>query len=162
MGITHTTRYLRCQGYGWAPRADSICAGGLTADYPVQKLEVLAAIHRARLPYTIIDIGCWFSVFVPRVPSGRSDHAHWDVIDHRIVDDGVQKFALIDESDIGKYVARIITDPRTINKHIFVYNEVLNMNEIWNTMSVVSGEEPPRTYVSHIPLPHNMLIINGY
>lgn len=117
-----------------------------------QKLQILAAIYRARLPYTIIDIGCWFEVFVPKLPSGRSDHAHWSLIDHRIVDDGNQKFALIDRLDIGKYVAQIISDNRTINQHVFVYTELLSMNEIWDTMATISGEEPFREYVSGLLL----------
>ncbi|KAJ5334644.1 hypothetical protein N7452_007047 [Penicillium brevicompactum] len=112
------------------------------------KLDVMATIQRAHLPYTVIDVGCWYEVFVPKIPSGRSDHAHWDLIDHRIVDDGNQKFALVDQLDIGRYVACIITDPRTINKRIFAYTEVLSMNEIWNTMAIASGEEPIKDHVS--------------
>ncbi|KAE8347225.1 hypothetical protein BDV24DRAFT_146772 [Aspergillus arachidicola] len=112
------------------------------------KLEILGAIQRARLPYTIIDVGCWYSVFVPKVPSGRSDKAHMRYIDHRIVEDGNQKFALTDIADIGKYVAQIVADPRTINKHVFAYTEVLSMNEIWDTMARVTGEEPVKNYVS--------------
>ncbi|KAJ5920452.1 hypothetical protein N7516_011310 [Penicillium verrucosum] len=111
------------------------------------KRDILAAIQRAHLPYTVIDVGCWFEVFVPKIASGRSDHAHWSLIDHRIVGDGNQKFGLIDQTDIGKYVAQIITDPRTINKHVFAYTEVLSMNEIWDTMAIVSGEEPVKDHV---------------
>ncbi|KAJ9489581.1 hypothetical protein VN97_g3693 [Penicillium thymicola] len=111
------------------------------------KRDILAAIQRAHLSYTVIDVGCWFEVFVPKIASGRSDHAHWSLIDHRIVGDGNQKFALIDQTDIGKYVAQIITDSRTINKHVFAYTEVLSMNEIWDTMAIVSGEEPVKDHV---------------
>lgn len=68
-------------------------------------------------------------------------------IDNRIVEDGNQKFALTDIGDIGKYVAQIVADPRTINKHVFAYTEVLSMNEIWDTMARVSGEEPEKNYV---------------
>ncbi|KAE8136424.1 isoflavone reductase family protein [Aspergillus pseudotamarii] len=92
------------------------------------KLEILGAIQRARLPYTIIDAGCWYSVFVPK--------------------DGNQKFALTDIEDVGKYVAQIVADPRTINKHVFAYTEVLSMNEIWDTMARVTGEKPEKEYVS--------------
>ncbi|KAE8416008.1 isoflavone reductase family protein [Aspergillus pseudocaelatus] len=82
------------------------------------------------------------------VPSGRSDKAHMRYIDHRIVEDGNQKFALTDIADIGKYVAQIVADPRTINKHVFAYTEVLSMNGIWDTMARVTGEEPEKNYVS--------------
>ncbi|KAH6620992.1 isoflavone reductase family protein [Chaetomium sp. MPI-SDFR-AT-0129] len=117
-------------------------------DIKDQKLDILGAIHRARLPYTIIDVGCWFQVFVPQVPSGRSDHGHSIYIDHPIVGDGSQKFALTDMADIGSYVARIISDPRTLNRHVFAYTEILSMNEIWDSMARVSGETPLRDYVT--------------
>lgn len=108
----------------------------------------MGAVQRAGLPYTIIDVGCWFPVFVPKIPSGKSDGAHSIYIDHRIVNDGVQKFALTDMSDVGRYVAQIIADPRTVNKHVFAYTEVLSMNEIWDTMARASKEVPFKDYVS--------------
>ncbi|CAG8299566.1 unnamed protein product [Penicillium salamii] len=117
-------------------------------DIKDKKLEILGVIQRARLPYTIIDLGCWYGVFVPKIPSGRTDESHMIYIDHRIVEDGNQKFALTDMADIGKYVAQIVADPRTINKHVFAYTEVLSMNEMWDTMAVASGETPEKDYVS--------------
>ena len=32
--------------------------------------------------HTVIDLGCWYQVFAPKVPSGRSDHGHggyWNI-----------------------------------------------------------------------------------
>jgi hypothetical protein len=94
-----------------------------------------------------MDVGCWYQVWVPKVLSGRTDHAHSPYIDHRIVGDGNVKFALTDMSDIGKYVAKIIADPRTINRRVLAYTEVLSMNGIWDVMARVTGEEPPKSYV---------------
>ena len=68
-------------------------------------------------------------------------------IDHRIVEGGNQKFALTDMEDIGKYVAQIVSDPRTLNKHVFAYTDVLTMNEIWDAMMRVSGEAPLKDQV---------------
>ncbi|KAE8378155.1 isoflavone reductase family protein [Aspergillus bertholletiae] len=117
-------------------------------DIKDKKLDILGVIQRARLPYTLIDVGCWFSVFVPEIPSGRSDAGRMPCIDHRIVGDGNQKFALTDLGDVGKYVARIVADPRTVNRHVFAYTEVMSMNDIWHVMAKVSGEEPVKAYVS--------------
>ncbi|KAJ4190403.1 hypothetical protein NW755_005545 [Fusarium falciforme] len=69
-------------------------------------------------------------------------------IDHRIVGDGNQKFGLIDLADIGKYVAQIVSDPRTLNKRVFAYTEALSMNEMWDTMAKASGETPAKDYIS--------------
>lgn len=73
-------------------------------------------------------------------------------IDHRIVGDGNVKFALTDLLDIGKYVAQIVADPRTINRRVLAYTEVLSMNEIWGVMAKASGEDPPKDYVRLPPL----------
>jgi nucleoside-diphosphate-sugar epimerase len=69
-------------------------------------------------------------------------------IDHRIVEDGNQKFALTYLADVGKYVAQIVSDPRTLNRRVFAYTDVLSMNEMWGTMAKASGETPPKDYVS--------------
>ncbi|KAK3897960.1 hypothetical protein C8A05DRAFT_38461, partial [Staphylotrichum tortipilum] len=110
------------------------------------KLSILSAIRLAGLPYTLIDIGVWYQVFIPRLPSGRTDHARMPYIDDRIVGDGAQPFALTDLRDVGAYVAQIVGDPRTLNRRVFVYTEVLSMNEMWEVMERVSGEEPERGY----------------
>lgn len=114
----------------------------------LQKLEILGAIQRANLPYTIIDVGCWFQVFVPKVPSGRTDEAHSAYVDHRIVGNGNQNFALTDMVDIENYVEQMILDPRTLNKRVFAYTEVISTNERWSVMAAQSGETPPKAYVS--------------
>ncbi|TEY35469.1 hypothetical protein BOTCAL_0590g00010 [Botryotinia calthae] len=120
-------------------------ANGLLASSTNFKLGIIAAIKRAHPPYTVINLGCWYQVFVPKVPSGRSDHAHSKFLDHRIVDDENQSLALTDMAYIGIYVANIIADPRTLTRHVFAYTEVLSMNEIWDAMATTSEETPPKT-----------------
>lgn len=56
--------------------------------------------------------------------------------------------AFTDNRDIGKYVARIIADERTINKHVFVYNEVSTQEAIWSKVEELMDESIPRKYVS--------------
>ena len=73
-------------------------------------------------------------------------------IDHRIVGDGSVQFALTALADIGKYIAQIVADPRTVNRHVLAYTEVLSMNEIWDVMAKASGEEPLKDYVRFNPL----------
>ncbi|CAI7592024.1 unnamed protein product [Penicillium palitans] len=133
-------RFVPSEWVGPAPRG--------VIDIKDKKLGILGVIQRNRLPYTIIDVGCWYQVWVPKVPSGRSDHAHSTYIDHWIVGDGNVGFALTDMLDIGKYVAQIIADPRTINRHVLAYTEVLSMNQICDVMARASGEEPTKDHVS--------------
>ncbi|PYH43699.1 uncharacterized protein BP01DRAFT_393290 [Aspergillus saccharolyticus JOP 1030-1] len=72
------------------------------------------------------DVECYDQLWVPKVPSGRSHHAHSIYIDHQIVGNGGVKFALTDLCDIGKYVAQIIADPQTLNRHVLVYTDILD------------------------------------
>lgn len=52
--------------------------------------------------------------------------------------------------DIGRYVARIILDPRTLNKMTFTCNEVLTQNEIYDVLERLIGEKTEILCVSSI------------
>jgi hypothetical protein len=54
----------------------------------------------------------------------------------------------IDLRDIGKWVARIVADARTLNKAVFAFNTVLTTNQIYEVLERVSGETIERIYVS--------------
>lgn len=116
---------------------------------------MLAAVQRAYLPYTVIDDGWWYQNISPPLPSGRTDHAVWPGFSDIFVGDGTVPVALMHNADIGLYVAGIIADPRTINKKVFAYTEVLTLNEIFGVMGEVSGEEPVKKIVS-LPAGSNM------
>lgn len=63
-----------------------------------------------------------------------------------IIGDGNTPSGLTDLRDIGRYVARIIMDPRTLNKMVFTYNELLTQNQRYKLMKHLSGEKIERTY----------------
>lgn len=67
--------------------------------------------------------------------------------------DGNVPNALSDVRDIGKYAAKIIADPRTLNKFVLSYSEVFTFNQIYDLMDEVSGEKSERKYVSPTYLP---------
>lgn len=50
--------------------------------------------------------------------------------------------------DIGRYVAAIITDIRTLNKYILAYDEVWKPNDVYEAFEQISGEKIPREYVT--------------
>lgn len=56
--------------------------------------------------------------------------------------------ALTDLRDIGRYMAMIISDPRTLNKKILAYNLVSSQNKIYELMEELSEEKIDRNYVS--------------
>lgn len=55
--------------------------------------------------------------------------------------DGDVPCAYTDSADIGRYVARIISDPATMNKSVLACSEVLTQRQIWETLEKVSGEK---------------------
>jgi hypothetical protein len=55
--------------------------------------------------------------------------------------------ALTDLRDIGPYVAKIITDSRTMNKYVFCYGELLSQEALFAKMEELSGEKIERKYV---------------
>ncbi|KAJ4165635.1 hypothetical protein LMH87_007259 [Akanthomyces muscarius] len=111
------------------------------------KEDVLDRCKRLYLPYTVIDVGWWMQLSLPQVPSKRLD-AQISVPDTIIGADGNVPTAVTDVSDIGKYVARIVADPKTLNKHVFAYGEVTTQNKIWAAVEEATGETIPRTYLS--------------
>jgi hypothetical protein len=48
---------------------------------------------------------------------------------------------------VGKFVARIIVDPRTINRKVFAYTDVMTYNELATLVEDISGEKTLRQYV---------------
>lgn len=62
--------------------------------------------------------------------------------------DGNVPIALADIGDIGRYVAKVIADPRTLNKRVFVYNEIYTQNQVYNLVEKLSGEKIQQSYVS--------------
>ena len=112
----------------------------------LQKEDVLDHIKRAYLPYTVIDVGWWFELSAPRLPSGRIDYALLVPVE-RIVGDGNTPSACTHVRDIGRYVARVIADPCTVNKSVFTYSEVFTPEEVFAMVERLSGEALERKYV---------------
>ena len=110
-----------------------------------QKEEVYNHVKRLYLPYTIIDVGWWYQISSPELPSGKIDYAI-GIPGQRIPGDGNVPSALTDLRDIGRYVARAIVDERTLNQMVLVYNEMWTRNQIYDTLEKISGEKLPRHY----------------
>ncbi|KAH6953493.1 hypothetical protein DER45DRAFT_587019 [Fusarium avenaceum] len=113
------------------------------------KEDILNYIQKFRLPYTYIDAGWWYQLTLPRLPSGRLDHAlPMYPSETRLGMDGNVPSALADIRDVGRYVARVIADPRTLNKRVHIYNEVLTRNQVYDIVEKLSGEKLERKYIT--------------
>ncbi|KAH6855724.1 hypothetical protein B0I37DRAFT_350875 [Chaetomium sp. MPI-CAGE-AT-0009] len=111
------------------------------------KEEVLNHIKKIYLPYTVIDVGWWYQLTLPRLPSGRIDYALMPG-EPEITGDGNTPSALTDIGDIGRYTARIIADPRTLNHMVFAYSVLYTQNQVYDLIEKLSGEKIERKYVS--------------
>ncbi|GAB1207624.1 hypothetical protein APSETT445_006348 [Aspergillus pseudonomiae] len=100
---------------------------------------------RLQLPYTVIDVGYWHQISFPCIPSGRVDYAAL-VPNTTIHGDGNAPNILTDVRDIGRFVAQIIADDRTVNKYVYTWGDILTENEIIDIVEDLSGEKVDRQY----------------
>lgn len=114
----------------------------------MQKEEILDHIQRIYLPYTVIDVGWWYQITLPLVPSGKFE-GRVTFGNNNVIGGGNNPSALVNLDDIGRYVTVIINDERTINKKVFAYTESKTQNEIFELVEKVTGEKPERTEVAY-------------
>lgn len=55
--------------------------------------------------------------------------------------DGTASNILTDLRDIGRFVALILSDARTLNKYVYTFGDILSENEICSIVEEVSGEK---------------------
>ncbi|KAJ6789467.1 hypothetical protein PWT90_00268 [Aphanocladium album] len=127
--------------------------GGVTAgrDHILQKEKIFQYIKDVGLPYTIIDVGWWYQASIPSVPSGRLDYLT-KFNRTEIAGDGNTLSATTDKRDIGRYVARVIADKRTINRFVLAHSELRSPNDIYDLVERLSGEALARTYLDEAAL----------
>ena len=111
------------------------------------KEQVYAHVKAIGLPFTIVDVGWWYQIAFPGLPSGKIDYALSLPVEE-IYGTGEQKSALTDLRDVGRYVARIVQDDRTVNKYVFCYNELRSQLDSIAVLEKLSGETIPRNFIS--------------
>ncbi|KAI1625073.1 isoflavone reductase family protein [Exophiala viscosa] len=117
----------------------TVCPPGGIMALRDAKEEVYNLIFKLHLPYTIIDTGFWHQISFPPLPSGKLDEFHF-LGENKLYGDGNAPNLLTDLRDIGPFVARIIRDPRTLNKKVFTWSDELSQNEIYALAEKLSGE----------------------
>lgn len=100
------------------------------------------------LPYTFIDCGYWYQLSFPTLPSGRLDSKSVYPNNTFVYGDGKMKCGITDLRDVGRYVARIIRDERTLNKFVYYFGEETTQDETFKLLEELSGEKITRQYVS--------------
>lgn len=85
---------------------------------------------------------------IPRVDSGRLDHVAL-YSKYFFVDKGLAPCATIHIDDVGRYVTRIILDPRTLNRMVFAYGEVSSQSEAVQLVQRVVDERVPLVKINY-------------
>ncbi|KAM0202652.1 hypothetical protein ACHAPA_009392 [Fusarium lateritium] len=109
------------------------------------KETIMDHIQRLHLPFTVIDVGWWYQISLPRLSSGRIDRNLF-LYNTAIGGNGEVPCARTDSRDVGVYVARIIADPRTLNQKVFAYTDLRTQHQLYDTVEEISGEKVERKY----------------
>ncbi|KAI4525828.1 NAD(P)-binding protein [Schizophyllum commune Loenen D] len=102
-----------------------------------RKLAIHEYVESIGLGHTYIEIGWWMQltvIFPAHMNSATADMAR------NLIGTGDVPFAVADEFHIGDYVARIIQDERTLNKKVFVWEDEVTQNQVWDLAVKKYGE----------------------
>ncbi|KAF5328036.1 hypothetical protein D9758_011128 [Tetrapyrgos nigripes] len=95
-----------------------------------QKLDVREYVKASGIGYTFIDVGFWYQLHLMYTDVKKA-YVPWLYEASRYVyNGGVVKTAYTDLADIGKFVARIVTDPRTLNQYVFAWGEEITQQDL--------------------------------
>ncbi|EGY18628.1 isoflavone reductase family protein [Verticillium dahliae VdLs.17] len=119
------------------------------------KEDNLNHIKKLYLPYTVLDIGWWQQNTLPLLPSKRNAYVH---VGHPnvIIGTGSVRFASTHLGDVGRLLARVILDPRTLNKSVFGFGELASQTEIYDLFERLSGETIERSYMDEQTVAANL------
>ncbi|CAG9951266.1 unnamed protein product [Clonostachys rosea f. rosea IK726] len=92
------------------------------------KEDMLDHVKRLYLPYTIIDVGWWYQLSLPPLPSGNV-RAKEELSTTQIVGDGTNPWALVDNRDIG--------------------NEMWTQIDVYESWGGVTGESITRNLITN-------------
>jgi hypothetical protein len=90
------------------------------------------------VPYTSIDVGYWMQITLPYREADKGFVAN---LVREFYGDGNKKTAVVNLNNIGTYVTRIVSDPRTLNQYVFIYDQELTMNEVYEIATRTAGED---------------------
>ncbi|KAL5527984.1 hypothetical protein ACEPAG_6785 [Sanghuangporus baumii] len=126
-----------------------------------QKLAIHDYVKEIGIGFTFIDIGWWMDITLPFVDFKNFPQPIFQRVSKSYVGSGDVKCAVIDKRDIGKFVARIIADDRTLNQYVFCWTEEVTLNEIITLAERVSGRKINVDHISADELEKMMKNGNG-
>ncbi|KAN0112330.1 isoflavone reductase family protein [Hyaloscypha variabilis] len=136
----------------------TVCPPGGVMKLRDQKEQVLNHIKQLFLPYTFIDVGYWYQFSFPPLRSGKTDEYIFPGMNTKLRGDGTAPNLITDLRDVGRFVARIVADERTLNRYVFAYGEELTESEIYAAMEEVSGEQLEQKFISEQEIQEEVVV----
>ncbi|KAF0319217.1 isoflavone reductase [Colletotrichum asianum] len=90
----------------------------------IMKEKIYKELETCGVPYTVIDVG------------------------NLVPGDGNMKTYVIDNEDVGKFVARIFVDSKTVNKRVMAAGASMSFNEMFAIAQELRGDTVSRKHVS--------------
>ncbi|TFK84450.1 NAD-P-binding protein [Polyporus arcularius HHB13444] len=103
------------------------------------KLDIHDYIKELGLGYTIIDVGWWSQLFLP-LPLRSTVAQHLKEMSWTVYGSGEAKNLLTNVHHIGTWVARIIADPRTLNKYVIIWEDERTQKDAFEIGARASGD----------------------
>uniref|UniRef100_A0A7N0U4F6 NmrA-like domain-containing protein n=1 Tax=Kalanchoe fedtschenkoi TaxID=63787 RepID=A0A7N0U4F6_KALFE len=107
-----------------------------------EKMTVRRAIEEANIPFTYISANCFAGYFVGNLSQmGTLIPPKGDQV--QLYADGTVKVAYNDEDDIATYTVKTISDPRTLNKTVYIRppENVITQRELVGMWEKLAGKE---------------------
>ena len=105
----------------------------------VQKLAIHTFIEELGISHTYIDIGWWMQLFLP-LPQRSAANDTFKRFSYSVYGSGQNRVLLTDFRHIGTWVARIVADPRTLNRSVIVWEDERRQVEAQEVGEKFSGE----------------------
>ncbi|RPD57587.1 NAD-P-binding protein [Lentinus tigrinus ALCF2SS1-7] len=103
------------------------------------KFDIRDFVKELGVPYTFIDVGWWMQFYLP-LPLRSTVVPKVKAMTWSFYGTGESKNLLTNLHHIGTWVARIITDPRTINKAVIIWEEEVMQKDAHEIGARVSGD----------------------
>ncbi|RPD53615.1 NAD-P-binding protein [Lentinus tigrinus ALCF2SS1-6] len=123
----------------WATPGDKRGVRVLTDSFLPQKFDIREYVKELGVAYTIIDVGFWMQFFLP-LPLRSTVPPELKAISWSFYAGGESKNLLTNLHHIGIWVARIITDPRTINKSVIIWEDEVLQKDAHELGARLSGD----------------------
>ncbi|KAJ8089241.1 hypothetical protein PM082_014489 [Marasmius tenuissimus] len=98
--------------------------------YQDMKLRTQRFIIDNNIPYTFIQVGIWPDAVFP-LPHSTDGGPTWNFYQKQFHGSGKVKAAWTSSERIGDFVARIISDPRTLNRTVQTWDGEVTLDEVY-------------------------------